>query len=96
MTPRVRTDQPTIQTLEQTMSNAVYWARRAFDEAGFTDVQLVVTVVASSVDPDDDHTTWVAASKVPEAADPLLPRSLRLSAEDAEANVPTTRTGAHV
>lgn len=95
MTPtRVRQDQPTIRTLEEAMSDAVYWARRAFTNAGFTRVELVITVVASSHDPDDDHTRWTAASRIPDRCDPMLTKTLHLSAEEAE-HESTTRTGAH-
>lgn len=84
---RVRTDQPTIVTLEETMATAVYWARKAFTDAGFTGVELVITVVATSLDPDDDHTTWTAASRVTaelESDRSQLAASLRLSAEECE------------
>lgn len=89
MTPtRVRADQPTIATLEQTMTDAVYWARRAFTAAGFTNVELVVNVVASSIDPDDDRTTWAAGSRVTATRRgdrQLLAKSLRESATEASA-----------
>lgn len=81
---RVRTDQPTIITLEETMAEAQAAALRCFREAGFTRVSLVVNVVATSVDPDDDRTTWAAASKVPDSCDrAMLARSLRISADEA-------------
>lgn len=89
MTPtRVRTDQPTIVTLEQTMTDAVYWARRAFTDAGFTHVELVVNVVATSIDPDDGRTTWAVGSRVTTTRRSdrnLLAKSLRKSAEEASA-----------
>jgi hypothetical protein len=81
--PRVRRDQPTIATLEQTVAEAQAAALKCFTAAGFFRVQLVVTAVATSIDPDGDCSTWAAATRVPDKPDTLLAQSLRFSAEEA-------------
>ena len=81
---RVRTDQPTIVTLEEAMAEAHTAAVAAFENAGFTHVQVVVNAVLNSLDPDDDHHTWAVGSRVPDKPDPLLSATLRRSAEEAE------------
>lgn len=85
--PRVRTDQPTIVTLEETMATAKAAALECFQGAGFTHIVLVINVVATSRDPDDDVTTWAARSRITDgrAYDrQMLAQSLRQSAEEAD------------
>ena len=80
---RVRTDQPTIVTLEEAMATAQAAAVACFEEAGFTHVKVVLNTVATSLDPDDDVTTWSAGTRITGRCDPMLARSLHLSAEEA-------------
>lgn len=85
--PRVRVDQPTIATLEETMAAAQSAAETVFTEAGFYRVHLVINVVATSLDPDDDRTTWSAGSRVPGVPGSgdrsMLAASLRTSTMEA-------------
>jgi hypothetical protein len=80
---RVRTDQPTITTLEETMAAAQRAAVACFQSAGFTDVKVVLNTVATSLDPDDDVTTWAAGTRITGRCDPMLAISLQQSAEEA-------------
>lgn len=84
---RVRTDQPTIVTLEETMAEAKAAALKSFRGAGFTHVVLVINVVATSRDPDGDVTTWAAGSRVDGGRSydrQMLASSMRRSADEAD------------
>jgi hypothetical protein len=84
---RVRPDQTTIMTLEQAMRAARIAAERCLTHAGFQHVSVVVNAVATSLDPDDDITTWAAGTRVPTCPKPdlnLLAATLRESALEAE------------
>lgn len=81
--PRVRRDQPTIRTLEQALAAARDAATKSLTDAGFFNCQVVVNAVVTSIDPDDDVTTWAVGSLLPQTPDSMLAASLRTSAEEA-------------